>query len=139
MSFILCWLILLEWLLALIVFCIGTITIYFAINSGFMRNAPPVPTSGKVKRAMLKNVAQILTKRKSQTIMDLGSGWGTLLLPLAQQFPNHNFIGIEHGWVPYLVSKFRARKMKNIKFIIKISLTQMYPKRILYFYFYYHT
>jgi len=109
-------LVLLQTLLMLVIFCVGIITIYFAFNSGFMRNAPPVPSSGKVKRAMLKNVAQLLEKRKNQTVMDLGSGWGTLLLPLAQQFPQHKFIGIEYGWVPYLVSKFRARKMRNIEF-----------------------
>jgi len=116
MSLILCLLMLLNCFLTLIILCTGVMVLYFAINSGFMHNAPPVPSSGKVKNFMLKNVAQILKKKKNQTVMDLGSGWGTLLLPLAQQFPNHSFVGIEYGWLPYLISKFRARKMKNIKF-----------------------
>lgn len=116
MNFILLLLVLLEGFLMLAISVIGIIALYFLFNSCFMRSAPPVPTSGKVKNSMLENIIQILKKRKNQTVMDLGSGWGTLLLPLAQQFPNHNFIGIEHGWIPYLISKFRARKMKNIKF-----------------------
>ena len=116
MKLVLFLLVLLEGFLMLGIFLVGVVAIYFTFNSGFMRNAPPVPSSGKVKKAMIEDVAQTLKKKKNQLVMDLGSGWGTLLLPLARQFPNHNFIGIDHGWLPYLVSRFRARKMKNIKF-----------------------
>ena len=48
--------------------------------------------------------------------MDLGSGWGTLLIPLAKKFPQHRFIGIEYAYIPYLVSKFRSKKIPNLIF-----------------------
>ena len=116
MNFMLFLLMLLEGCLMLVIFCVGIIAIYFAFNSSFLRNAPPVPSNKKIKKAMIESVAQTIKKKKHQVIMDLGSGWGSLLLPLAQQFPNHTFIGIEYGCIPYWVSKFRARKMKNIRF-----------------------
>ena len=95
---------------------VGIVALYFMFNSKFMSSAPPVPTCGKVKESMIEDVAKIITKRKNQLVMDLGSGWGTLLLPLAKKFPNHHFVGIEYGYIPYYISKFRARKMKNVTF-----------------------
>ena len=116
MNIILLLLLLLEGFLMLVISFVGIASIYFMLNSKFMRNSPPVPSSGKVKVAMIDDVAQILKKKSDQLVMDLGSGWGTLLLPLAKKFPNHHFIGIEYGCIPYWVSKFRSRKMKNITF-----------------------
>lgn len=89
---------------------------YFTVSSGFMHSSPPVPSCGKVKDAMLKDVAEYLKNKKGKVIMDLGSGWGSLLLPLAKQFPQHTFIGIEYGYIPYTVSCLRAKKYKNVKF-----------------------
>ena len=56
MSLILWLLILLEWFLALIVFCMGIIAIYFAFNSSFMCNAPPVHVT-MIARAKIHAVA----------------------------------------------------------------------------------
>ena len=104
-------------LIMLAVLFISVIFIYFMLESGFMHYSPPVPTCGKVKTAMINEVAENLRTKKNMTIMDLGSGWGTLLLPLAKQFSQHKFIGIEKGFLPYWVSRFRARNLKNITFI----------------------
>ena len=109
MNIILLSLLVLEGFLMLVISLIGIASIYFMLNSQFMRNSPPVPSSGKVKIAMIEDVAQILKEKSDQLVMDLGSGWGTLLLPLAKKFPNHHFIGIEYGCIPYWVSKFRSR------------------------------
>jgi len=106
----------LYFFIMLAVFVVGIISVYFMVNSGCMRHAPPVPTSGKVKEAMIADMAEFLQKKNKQVIMDLGSGWGTLLLPLAKQFPKHQFIGIEYGCIPYWVSKLRSRKIKNLTF-----------------------
>lgn len=46
--------------------------------------------------------------------MDLGSGWGTFLVPLAHKFPQHKFVGIEKAFLPYWVTKIRTRKLKNV-------------------------
>ncbi|MBP5343535.1 MAG: hypothetical protein J6Y85_00435 [Alphaproteobacteria bacterium] len=96
---------------------VGVIALYFAFNSGFMRNPPPVPSTGKIKKAMIEAVARRLAKKDKQIVMDLGAGWGTLLLPLAKKFPKHTFVGIEYGYLPYIISKFRARKMPNLSFV----------------------
>ena len=114
------YLILLLFLVVVIFGVVGVsiVFIYFTISSGFMHSSPPVPSSGKVKEAMLADAVSYLTKQhQKQTIMDLGSGWGSLLLPLAKQFPEHTFIGIEYGYIPYIVSCLRAKKLKNIQFI----------------------
>ena len=116
MSIILLLMLLLEGILMLGISVMGVIVIYFMLNSKFMLNAPPVSTSGKVKKAMLEDISKILEKHKRQTVIDLGSGWGALLLPLAQKFPNHRFVGIEYDYIPYLVSRFRSRKLKNVRF-----------------------
>ena len=94
----------------------GIIVIYFMINSCCMHNSPPVPSSGKTKTAMIEDVTHLLNKKKNQVVMDLGSGWGTLLLPLAKKFPQHHFIGVEYGLLPYLVSKLRSRNLQNLTF-----------------------
>lgn len=117
MNLFLCLILLLQWVLVLIISAVGVIVIYFMLNSRFMHDSPPVPSSGKVKMAMIEDVANVLKERKNQIVMDLGSGWGTLLLPLAKKFPKHQFVGIEYGCIPYFVSKFRARKMKNLTFL----------------------
>jgi len=117
MDIVLFLMLLLQGIFMLVISVLGLISIYFMINSGFMRTPPPVPSSGKIKTTMLQDVEKILSKRKNQVVMDLGSGWGTLLLPLAKKFPQHRFIGVEHGFLPCWISKLRARKMNNITFL----------------------
>jgi hypothetical protein len=110
-------------ILALLLFFTGSITIvvlgiigtYLIIAGKFMHFSPPVPSSGKVKKKMLAHAAKYLEKKQNLTITDLGSGWGTLLLPLAKNFPSHRFIGYELAKLPYYTSKFRALKLQNIQ------------------------
>ncbi len=89
---------------------------YLMVSSKFMCDSPAISSCGKVKIAMIEDVSRILEKRTNQVVMDLGSGWGALLLPLAKKFPQHRFIGIEHAYIPYFISKIRSRKMANISF-----------------------
>ena len=116
MSVFLFLMLLLECVLMLVIFIISGIAIYCMISSKFMLNPPPIPSCGKVKIAMIEDVAKLLRKRKNQLVMDLGSGWGDLLLPLAKRFPSHRFVGVERNFLPYWVSRFRSRKLKNITF-----------------------
>ena len=117
MNVILLLILVLRAVLMLIICVVGVISIYFLLNSGFMRRSPPVPSSGQVKKALIEDVAKVLSKRRRQVVMDLGSGWGTLLLPLARRFPHHQFIGIEYGCIPYWISRLRARQMPNLTFL----------------------
>lgn len=105
-------------LIMLIVFVVSLMGIYLICSSLGERWAPPVRVSGKLKDAVLAELAKILEKaNKPQKVVDLGSGWGTLLIPLAQKFPQHKFVGIERAWTPFYVSKFRARKLSNLSFV----------------------
>ena len=81
-----------------------------------MHSSPAVPSHGKVKNAVIEEAAAMLKNANDKTIMDLGSGWGTLLLPLAKRFPEHKFVGIERGFWPFYVSTWRARKLENLTF-----------------------
>lgn len=106
--------------MTLVVVVISAMGIYLLTSSLGQRWAPPVRSSGKLKKAILGDVSRLLEKApKGQKVVDLGSGWGTLLIPLAKKFPQHQFVGIERAFTPFYMSLFRARKLSNLKFIRK--------------------
>ncbi len=105
-------------LVCLAVIFISLLGIYLLVSSLFMKYAPPVRSSGKLKQAILSDIAKELDKLPNgRLVVDLGSGWGTLLVPLAKKFPQHQFLGIERAFLPYLFSCFRVRKLDNISFL----------------------
>lgn len=110
--FVSCFLILLS------VFAVGMglIGIYYCLASGFFVNPPPVPSDKKVRNAVIKEIEAHLSQSSDKIIMDLGSGWGTFLIPLARRFPNHSFIGIEKAYLPYFYAKIKGRRFKNLRF-----------------------
>lgn len=65
----------------------------------------PMPTSKKAKISLFKN----LPVCREGTIFELGSGWGTLVFPLAKKYPTCKVIGLENSPLPYLFSKSRQR------------------------------
>ena len=99
------------------ILAVSLIFIYLTVSAGFMHSSPAVPSHGKVKAAIIAEASSILKNKLPQTVMDLGSGWGTLLLPLAKEFPKHNFVGVERGFLPYWISVWRSRKLKNLIFL----------------------
>lgn len=62
----------------------------------------PMPTSRKVKAALLETLPY-----SSGEIVDLGSGWGTLVFPLAQAFPHSKVTGYETSPLPLAFSRLR--------------------------------
>ncbi len=100
----------------LIIVVLGVAGAYLIVVGRFMRTSPPVPSSGRVKDAMLQDAVTLLEAQQNLTVVDLGSGWGTLLLPLARKFPQHRFIGYELARLPYFISRWRARKLANLQF-----------------------
>ncbi len=62
-----------------------------------------MPTSRKVKEALLR----MAPKDLEGTLYDLGSGWGTLVIPLAKRYPQCQVIGVESSPIPYSISYFR--------------------------------
>lgn len=111
-----------------LLFLIALSIIYWTIKNGIS----PMPTSPKVQRALLS----ALPEHIDGTILELGSGWGTLALALAKKYPNAQVIGYETSHIPYLFSLFLRRK--NLTFIKKdffkeplnasLAVCYLYPK-----------
>lgn len=90
-------------------------SIYSLLKGGFGKFAPFVPSVGTSKNTMLDIARKQLRKsNKSLTVIDLGSGTGSLLIPLAKEFPQHRFVGIEWDFIPLVFAKFYSHKLKNI-------------------------
>ncbi len=51
---------------------------------------------------------------ESETVLDCGSGTGTMLKLLARENPLHSFVGIEGAWLPYLLSRLACAGRPNV-------------------------
>lgn len=94
--------------------------VYSYVRCGCGKYGPFVSSYGKIKLDMIAETRNILKKaKKPMKITDLGCGSGVLLLPLAQEFPEHEFIGLEWDIVPLTMGKIKAKLagLKNIKFV----------------------
>ncbi len=60
----------------------------------------PVPTSPRVKAAILDCIPDGI----DGTVYELGSGWGTLAVPLARRFPALSVVGYEISPLPWAFS-----------------------------------
>ncbi len=93
---------------------------YSFIRCGCGKYGPFVSSYGKLKEDILDEARAILKKAKMPfKVTDLGCGSGALLLPLAKEFPNHEFIGLEWDSVPLTMGKIKAKLagLKNIRFV----------------------
>jgi Methyltransferase small domain len=76
---------------------IGISLVVWSIKNGIS----PMPTSPKVKAGMFS----LLPADFRGKIYELGSGWGTLAIPLAKKFPLCQIVGFETSPIPFWVSK----------------------------------
>lgn len=67
----------------------------------------PTMSSGKACKAMLDSVKT----PNNGPVIDLGSGWGTLVVAAARQHPQQAVIGYELSWFPWLVSVIRKHSL----------------------------
>jgi hypothetical protein len=65
----------------------------------------PLPSSGKARKVVL-SAADTAGKGP---IIDLGSGWGSFVIPLARKYPDRKIIGYELSSVPYYFSLLLKR------------------------------
>ncbi len=102
--------ILVALLVATLISCLSIF--YTTLVSGIS----PMPTSRSVKNILLKLLA---THQAGNKVYELGSGWGTLVFPIAREFPHHQVTGLERSPIPYLYSQLvnRILQRKNITFI----------------------
>ncbi|MBE6444535.1 MAG: methyltransferase domain-containing protein [Alphaproteobacteria bacterium] len=111
--------------MAYVVYSIGWLAIIFNIywivsfvKSGFGKYPPCIISFGFAKKKVLEQAKKYIRVNSGmQTIVDLGCGCGDLLLPLAKEFPQHRFVGIERDIIVYFLVKLRSLKYKNIKII----------------------
>lgn len=71
---------------------------------------PPMMSNRQARRQMLA----LILPQQAGDIIDLGSGWGTLLITAARQHPYRQVIGYELSWLPWLVSRLRTRHLPNV-------------------------
>ena len=90
---------LLELILLVFVFLVALSIVWSTLQTGIS----PMMSSGKACQAMLAST----NPPANGPLIDLGSGWGTLVIALARECPHHQVIGYELSWFPWLVSIIR--------------------------------
>lgn len=87
------------------------LVILFSLIFHTLKNGiSPMPTTEKVKRALF----EVLPDLDDGVIIDLGSGWGNLIFPLAKKYEHCHIFGYENSPVPYWFSSMINHK-KNLK------------------------
>lgn len=102
-------------LLLLIALLVATLTaLIFSLNAMWhtLRTGLPYVTTPKWAIDWL---AGNLNVHPSQVVIELGCGDARVLARLAQRFPHGKFLGIEIQWWPWLLAKWRTRRLKNVK------------------------
>lgn len=105
--------IMIEWVGIILLFALlaGVVlsVVYWSLRNGIS----PMPTSPKAKQCLIS----LLPNDLDGKIYELGSGWGTLLFPLAKHYPDCPAIGIENSHLPFMASKAMLflKRLPNVK------------------------
>ena len=81
----------------------------------FRKIAPKVPSGRQLRVAVAEQIAIEMPDVKS--IIDVGSGWGTMVRTVAKKFPNAKVYGIEFMPSAYVYSVVRGLFVWNAKLI----------------------
>lgn len=90
----------LSLIILIVVALSGASIVIYTLENGIS----PSPTGSKVKRRLLEILADLPAPA---SIHELGSGWGTLALPIARQRRDATVIGYENSIVPFAASRIR--------------------------------
>lgn len=71
---------------------------------------PPMPSSNKAYKAMM----QLVDETEMGEIVDLGSGWGNLVIRLAKSHPQRQVVGYEVSMLPWITSSL-LKKVLGLK------------------------
>ncbi|ADI39096.1 putative uncharacterized protein [Waddlia chondrophila 2032/99] len=94
--------------LFLLIFILSLVVVWTMKNG-----ISPMPSSSKATNAIVFLLPEI-----EGTVYELGSGWGHLLFPLCERYPNNPVIGIESSPIPYLFSKILSLFLKKPNLIL---------------------
>ena len=90
-------------LLKLIVFIFVLLTALSIVWTTLKTGISPMMSSAKACQAMLASIDVPV----NGSLIDLGSGWGTLVIAVARKYPHQQVVGYELSWFPWLVSIIR--------------------------------
>jgi SAM-dependent methyltransferase len=85
--------------------------VFFTLRTGIS----PMPTSGRVRQQLLA----LLPGGLEGTVLELGSGWGTLAFALADACPRAQVVAFELSPLPYAFSRVRqwVRPRGNLRLV----------------------
>lgn len=104
-----------ELALLVLVFLMGLSIVWSTLKTGIS----PMMSSSKACQAMIASIDGAVDIDGSTDtdgsangpLIDLGSGWGTLVIAVAQKYPHQHVIGYELSWFPWLVSIIRKHSL----------------------------
>ena len=105
--------VLLNLMLLVFVLLAGMSIVWTTLQTGIS----PMMSSGKACQAMLASIDRPV----NGPLIDLGSGWGTLVIALACKYPRQQVIGYELSWFPWLVSII-------LKYSLRLNNLTLYRK-----------
>lgn len=114
-----------DFILLLVLLILLLNIVFYTLKIGIS----PMPSSKKVLIKIDENVKLF----DFDTIIDLGSGFGTLAIYIAINNPTKKVIGYELSLIPYLISKFLKiiLKIKNLEFKKKNFLFENLDNKVL--------
>ena len=93
--------------LNLIILCFVIMIAISIVWSTLKTGISPMMSSRKATGVILDTLKGRVDK--NELWVDLGSGWGTLVIGMAQRFPDQQVIGYELSWFPWVVSVLRKK------------------------------
>lgn len=102
-----------ELILIILAVLIGISIIWSTVKAGIS----PMPSSQKARQAVMQLVEAVDGDTCGGDIVDLGSGWGGLVIRLAQTYPDRKVVGYELSLIPWVTSLCVAKflRLKNLK------------------------
>lgn len=98
-------------ILSLVFFVTFVVFIIMQFLAIFTTDAPFVPAPKEIGN----DIINALELNSDSVLYDLGCGDGRILLKAAQKHPNIKAVGVDMGFIPYFLAKFKTRKYKNIQ------------------------
>ncbi len=111
----------LNWHLPASVYLGAFLFFVFFYGHTFRTQVPYYPSS----KSTWVVVAELLPHNRALRIIDIGSGLGGLVLYLDQRYPQHQVLGVELSWLPWLFSWLRAHLLKRRAQFLRVDYADL--------------